>query len=791
MSKGLLTLVILLSCTVHALSQAKAGSLSGVISTTDGKPAANVSITLRNTSRGAITADDGTYLIKKIPAGHYVAEITLVGYAPVSRNVNISARAGSKLDIRLSLSASELNEVIIRSATNRYLVADPSPSLRLQEPLLNVPQNIQVVTANMLSEQQIYDMSEAVTRNVSGATSLANESWGNYAHLAMRGGAITAFRNGMNVKMPWGPLLEDMSMVERIEFVKGPAGFMLASGNPTGFYNIVTKKPTGINKGEATLSIGSFEAYRATLDLDGKLSDDGHLLYRFNMMGQMKNSHREFDFNNRYSIAPVITYKFNDKTSLTAEYTFQHMKMAMLGSSYLFSYKMGELPRDFTMLEANLEPSLISDHSLFLNFTHQLNHDWKLTTQLAYLNYSQTGASVWAAYPSGLKSNGDLTRSIANWDAASQGRLGQVFLNGKATTGKVSHTLLGGVDVTFKDYSADFYQTFPLGGHDIYGNPVTFNIYHPVHGLVPPDDLPKFDRSLPLVNRAGGKQGESSTSLYVQDMIGFLGDRLRVTIAGRHTRLKQHSYLVYSDDNKFTPRAGISYSIDKSTSVYALFDKMFLAQQGADSAQQPFVPVTGTNLEAGVKKLWSGGRWSSTLSVYRVTRNNIVTYIPGPEFKAVQTGQTRTSGVELDVKGAISRSFSIIANYAYTKAKVTKDEDKALIGGPIPGPGFPKHIANAWLSYRVAEGKLTGFGAALGYQFITGRQYDMSDYARMDGSLFWQSGQLRITLNASNIFDKYLYSGAPYEFDTNATTTEYYYQVEPGINFRLGVGYHF
>src|SRR5690606_17977208 len=126
-----------------------------------------------------------------------------------------------------------------------------------------------------------------------------------------------------------------------------------------------------------------------------------------------------------------------------------------------------------------------------------------------------------------------------------------------------------------------------------------------------------------------------------------------------------------------------------------------------------------------------------------------------------------------------------------TKAKVTKDEDKTLIGGPIPGPGFPKHIANAWLSYHIPEGKLTGFGAALGYQFITGRQYNMSDYARMDGSLFWQKDHLRITLNASNIFDKYLYTGAPYEFDSNSATTEYYYQVEPGINFRLGVGYLF
>ena len=58
-----------------------------------------------------------------------------------------------------------------------------------------------------------------------------------------------------------------MSMVERIEFVKGPAGFMLANGNPSGFYNVVTKKPSGRTKGEANISLGSFDLYRALLIL--------------------------------------------------------------------------------------------------------------------------------------------------------------------------------------------------------------------------------------------------------------------------------------------------------------------------------------------------------------------------------------------------------------------------------------------------------------------------------------------------------------------------------------------
>jgi iron complex outermembrane receptor protein len=791
MRKSLLITILVLGGLSYTFGQAKTGSLSGVITTTDGKPAANVSVVLKNTSRGAISASDGTFAIKKIPAGNYSAEISLVGFTTQTRDVSIEAGKASTINFTLSLSAAELLEVTVRAEKSRYLVQDPSPSLRLRTPLQNIPQNVQVITQNVLADQQVFDMSEAVTRNVSGATMGANEAWGNYANINMRGGRITAFRNGMNVTLPWGPLLEDMSMVDRIEFVKGPSGFMLAAGEPTGFYNIVTKKPTGITKGEADFTLGSFDTYRATLDLDGKLSDDGKLLYRFNMMGQMKNTQRQFEFNNRYAINPVITYRFNDKTSLTAEYAFQHMKMSPLGSAYLFSYKMGELPRDFSMLESNLEPSTINDHSLFLTLNHELNDNWTLTTKLAYLNNSQTAASIWVAYPEGLQPNGDLVRSFSNWDAVGEARIGQVYLTGKAYTGKVSHNILGGVDVANKNYYADFYQTHSFKGYDIYGDEVDFNIYHPIHGFILPENLPPFDRTTPLVKRAGGKMGESSNSFYVQDEVGFLNDRLRVTLAGRITNLKQFTYLVYSTDHKVTPRVGVSYAIDRAASVYALYDKSFVAQQGADDDGKPFVPVEGTNLEAGVKKSWSGGRWNSTLSVYEITRNNMITYLPGAQPKPVQTGQSKTRGVELDVRGEINRSFSLIANYAYTHGKVTKDEDPTVVGEPIPGPGFPEHITNAWLTYRVPDGKFSGVGASLGYQYFGSRQFDMQDYFRMDGSVFWQKNQVRIALNANNIFNKYLFTGAPFQFDYNNTASEYYYQVEPGINFRLGVAYSF
>lgn len=787
MRKSLLTALLWIGAMSISIAQSKTGSVAGTITTTDGHPAADVTIVIKNTNRGAVTASDGSYEIRRLLPGNYQLEVSLIGFAPLTKPLQVSHGKNEVVNFQLQASASELNQVIIRSGRSRYTEQIPSPTLRIQTPLKDLPQNIQTVTAKTISDQQVFDMSEGVTRNVSGAAAGINESWGNYANLIVRGGSMTAFRNGMNVKQAWGPLVEDMSMVERIEFVKGPAGFMLANGEPTGFYNIVTKKPTGVTRGTVGFSLGSFDTYRTTLDLDGKLSDDGKLLYRLNLMGQMKNSHRDYDYNNRYTLAPVVSYKFNEQTSLTAEYTYQHMKLPMLGAAYLFSLKMGDLPRDMSLLEPNLEPTTIDDHNVYLTLHHQLAANWKFTTQFAYLNYQQTGSSIWPEYPAGLQSNGDLTRSIANWDAFSEARLGQVYLNGDFNTGPLRHRVLGGVDMSYKDYYADFYQFSSITGFDAFGSPVTFNIYNPIHGMVPAGALPKFDRSLPLRQRGGGTLGERSSSIYVQDEIGIANGRVRLTLAGRHTHLKQHSFGSQSKDNAFTPRVGVSVSLDRSTSVYGLYDKTFVAQQGVDSASKPFVPVTGNSIEAGIKKDWFSSRWNSTLSVYRITRNNVITLVPGPWYKPVQTGQTQTRGVELDVRGQITNGLSLIFNYAFTEAEVTKDEDPAKRGGDVPGPGFPKHISNSWLSYRVPAGKISGFGASLGYQYLGGRQHQMADYFRMDGNLFWEKNQVRVTVHANNLLNRYLYAGAPYEYNNDFSSSEYYFQVEPGINFRIGV----
>ncbi|MFZ1789114.1 MAG: TonB-dependent receptor [Saprospiraceae bacterium] len=761
---------------------AQAGIIKGLVTTADGKPAEFVAISLKGTSQGAIADVNGQYEITNIKAGDYVLQTHFVGLKTQSEKVTVTDNQTLNIDFELEVDANELQEVLVTANPSKYVTDYPSVSLRLKTPLLEVPQNIQVVTAQTLKDQQIFDMSEGVTRNVSGAA--RSEHWETYARIVMRGSRIAAFRNGMNVTETWGPLTEDMSMVERIEIVKGPAGFMLASGEPSGFYNVVTKKPTGVNKGEVGMALGSFGTYRGNVDLDGKLSKDGKLLYRLNAMGQMKGTHRNYEYNNRVSIAPVIKYQIKEQTSLTAEYTYQGVKMSPIGSAYAFSAKgISDLPFDFTTLEPNLKPTTIKDQSLYVALSHSINSNWKITGQVAYLHFDQVGQSLWA---SGVVGD-TLKRTTSIWDILGQTRVGQFFVNGDVETGAIKHRILVGLDMGNKD----FYHDFNQGG--IIGD---LNLYNPVYGQTPAASYPVFDRSLDIRER-GVHYNNIYSAFYAQDEIRLLSDKLRLTLAGRYTTTNDiDPYSGTVDASKFTPRVGLSYSIDKNTSVYAVYDEAFIPQAGGTFEGKKFDPIIGDNKEIGIKRDWMDGRWNASVTAYRITKNNVLTADPNNQFFSIQLGQTQTQGLEFDVRGQLFSGLNVTMNYALTDAKVTKDTDGSQVERQVPGTD--KHIFNTWLNYRIQSGKAAGLGFSFGVQNSSGRtnwygvynkEVDptMPNYTRFDGAISYQMEKFSIALNVNNLFNAYLITGGAFY----PWSSYYYSQVEALRNARLSINYKF
>lgn len=804
MKKNLLALLCcLLSAAYLFANEDDKGTITGKVTTSDGQPAASVSVVLKDARRSAVTNDDGYFIMRNVPVGSYRLEVSLVGYETATTEVIVKDKQATSVSLQLSLSNKQLQEVIVRKDGKGYITTQPSSSLRLAEPILEVPQNIQVVTGSMLNNQQVISMSDGLIRNVSGL--VRAEHWGDlYTNIVARGTQIQAFRNGFNVvNSYWGPLTEDMSFVDHIEFVKGPAGFMLSSGDAGGLYNVVTKKPTGQTKGEASMTVGSYGLFRTTLDLDGKLNKSGSLLYRLNLAAQEKQTHRENEYNNRYVVAPVISYQVDDKTKLTLEYNYQYANMSNVGSYYMFAPEgFATLPVDFTVLPAGTPGTKINDHSFYVNLQHDLNENWKLTGQLSKFIYKQEGYSMW---PSAINADGSMIRNIGLWDAASTMNMGQVFVNGNIATGHVYHRILAGVDAANKEYLADWNQSFDL---DTLGG--EFNPKDPERVLAPDNGYPVFDRSKSLEERAyasGAFQTQSYTSFYLQDELGFFDNKIRLTLAGRYTKLKQAYYGSVGAD-RFTPRVGISVSIDRETSVYGLYDQAFMPQAGKLTNGKKVQPITGNNMEIGIKKNWFGGSWSTSLALYRILKNNELTADPNADPNdglSIELGQKTAKGIEFDLKGTIVKGLDLIANYAYTDSRVTKlaqaikDDPASLIHEGDIVPGYSKHTANTWLTYKLQNGTLKGLGISGGFTWLIDRatyweaspdpNKEMKDYFKLDGGLFWENDKIRITANVFNILNTYLYSGSYYSDYFGVPV--YSWQTEPLRNVRLSISYSF
>lgn len=816
MRRHLLATILMVLFSASLFAQ-QTGSVKGRVTTADGRIASSVSVKLKNTTLGAITDEDGTYLIRKVPVGDYTLVVSAVGLYPKEKQISVTGKATVIVDFSLNENQSQLADVQISTNKKKFKVDKVSPSLRLQSPLIEVPQNIKVVTRELIADQMAFDIVDGVTRNVSGTVRTGH--WdAQYANISTRGTTIPAFRNGMNMKMPWGPLTEDAATIERIEFVKGPSGFMMANGEPGGIYNIVTKKPTGENRSSVSLSGGGYNLGRAAVDLDGKLSRDGKLLYRFNVAAQTKGSYNKYNYTDKYVVAPVISYQLDSNTLITAEYTTQHVEAQALGT-YGFSPKgLGDTHPSFFLGDPTLDPAKLYDHNATLYFDHNLNNTWKVHGQVAYVKYGLEGGTPW---PTQIGTNGDMKRNLNISEELAISKNAQLSLMGDLKTGTIIHRLMGGVDFgnlkTWGDFASVQVADLLLADN------VAFNIYNPTYGTL--TNIPVFDRSksiqvrstLPL-NRTY-LTNVSYTGVYLQDEIRMFEEKLRLTLAGRFTHAvtvgKTNSAQI--SDNAFSPRIGLSYSITKDFSAYSLYDQSFLPQGGQDYEGDNFKPVRGNNIEFGLKKDWFDGKWNAVAAIYQIQKENVLVTDPragtqlsaGPPITLYptnirkQVGQQRFRGVELDITGEIVNGLNLILNYAFTEAKNTKDSNPLYVGRPVAGS--VRHITNGWLSYRFRkEGSLLdGFGLTGGYQLQFGRNsgtiaapLELPKYTRFDAGASYDRGKFSLAVLVNNLFDRRLLTQGSFtridpKVATEANASYYTYIYDMPRNARVSLTYRF
>ena len=319
-----------------------------------------------------------------------------------------------------------------------YSVPDTSTATRTDTPLRDIPASIQVVPEQVLEDQQVIRLEEAL-RNVSGVT-FSGDVGGRGREFNIRGFEdAPVLRDGFRRYGSFQSFPE-VANLERVEVLKGPASILYGEIQPGWLINLVSKKPLSEPFYEAELQVGNWGFVRSRFDISGSLTSDGSLLYRLNGLYQRSDSFRGFDQQDRrFFISPVLSWRISDRTELTIslEYT-DDQRPADFGLPVIGN-RVVDVPRD--RITGEPDDALTNK---YLNVGYELEHrssdNWKIRNAFRYSSYEYNYNAV--ALTLGFNQE---TRTVNRFFASQDGQdknYVQTNLIGEFATGSIAHTLL-------------------------------------------------------------------------------------------------------------------------------------------------------------------------------------------------------------------------------------------------------------------------------------------------------------------------------------------------------------
>ncbi len=264
---------------------------------------------------------EGIALIAVSQRGDGIRVVITGTDAPPTAEVRTAAQ-GLVLSVNSGTEAAETEEdaiqvVVTGEQEDGYAVPNATSATRTDTPLRDIPRSIQVIPQEVLQDQAIARVTDAL-RNVSSVVQDGGFG-GTSDQLNIRGFFAEILEDGFRANRPG---FSETANIERIEILKGPAAILTGNVEPGGAINSIAKQPLEEPFYELELQAGNFEFVRSTLDLTGPLTDDRRLLYRLNLAYEHSDGFRDFERDvDRIFIAPVLTWRISDATSLTFDFT--------------------------------------------------------------------------------------------------------------------------------------------------------------------------------------------------------------------------------------------------------------------------------------------------------------------------------------------------------------------------------------------------------------------------------------------------------------------------------------
>ena len=627
-----------------------------------------------------------------------------------------------------------------------YVAKSNSTASKTGTPLIETPQSVSVITKDQIAAQNAQTLGEVL----SYTPGVVGEPFGadpRFDAPIIRGfdGRQMQFLNGLRMMRTAGAPAVEIYGLERVEVLRGPASVMYGQGNPGGLINMISKRPVFEEFGEVGVQVGSFDTYGTFFDVGG-VSENSTFAYRLTGLAKDAGAQTDHLDNDRYFIAPALTWRPNTDTKLTVLASVQHDNPSApsgLPPQYTLNATGYKLPRDFYVGDESFDKSDRTLSNLGYEFEHHLNDIWTFRQNFRYSNfdwnYQALGMSTLGLAPDGrtLRRNATFQEEFLNTANVDNN------LVAKFSTGELDHKLLLGLDYRYFDNNVHtrFFQATPLDVLEpVYGGPIR---------LISPTLDTKVNSDL------------SQLGAYVQDELAF--GNWRATLGLRQdwastegtslNGLTGVSRSLDQEDDKRTGRLGLNYLFDNGFAPYISYATSFEPVAGADASGNPFQPTTGDQVEAGIKYQPKGWNGFFAAAVYDLKQENVLRNVGGV---SEQIGEVHVQGVELEGVVNLAEGLDLRAAYTYTDAEIGAGADN---GNRVEN--VPENAASLWMHYTFEEGTgLDGFGIGGGIRYIgerygnSGNTLDLEAVTLFDAAITYSKNGYKASLNIQNIADK-------------------------------------
>lgn len=648
----------------------------------------------------------------------------------------------------------ELPEVKVKAARDGYSSASSSSATKANAPLRDVPQAVNVIPEKLIREQAAQSMQD-VLRNVPGVGMSSGD--GQRDQVTIRGFTAIAdqFVDGIRDDALY---FRDLSNIERVEVIKGPAAVLYGRGSSGGLINRVTKKPQAGTFGEVTLNLGSHDLKRVSFDANTAASDAVAL--RVTGAYEDSGSFREQGFVERRSIAPAIAAQLGADTRLLVQGEFAKDKRVTDFGIPSFNGRPVDVPAgtyygsgnarrdDYTATEVS---------SVTVALDHRFNDALSLRNVTRYYTYdldrnnTLPGGTVDTATLTVGRSRGTVARQEDGW-------FNQTDFTFKNTLGGIKQDWLFGLEVGRQHKFQNFISQ---------ANIDRVSIFNP-GGAVPPA---MSGAVLAAANPANSVF--DVTGVYAQDQV-TLSPEWKALLGIRHDSFKQATEFARTGaplarkDNTWSPRAGLVWQPSESASFYVSFSKSYqpsgeafaLAANNANNG-----PEQTRNREVGAKFDLLEGALSVTAALFNLERSDIKTADPAQPGTLINVGKQRTNGLELTASGHLPQGWDVFAGYAYLDGRITQSTatqaspQTPVVQIPLQDkrPSLtPKHSGSVWAVKQLGG----GFSAGGGLNYSAERFASPSNavvvpgYMTADLAAYYRSKWVDVAINLKNVTNK-------------------------------------